>query len=286
MSLPENLASRQRMILNTNLPMQQKLMLLSLALHIGNNEHTWASVETLAKSCSMKVRTAERQLTSLMDGGIVFSRRRTGQSALRSIIWSAVERELPPDARDSSNGPATSNGADPSPVADSDPPPVADKRTKRNNKRNTNGSRGGVSNGHPGTKQFCSDADFGGDDLLRRGMEVLVRMEADGLTRPEHRVQALTCWQYCRHAHARDDPGRLRHPAAFFVQCVKRRDWSRGSDEMEDRARQFLRKQERQAADAGKASEGRNGATESVAALANRFRAAPVPDDLVATEVA
>ncbi|REK30654.1 MAG: hypothetical protein DWQ45_15610 [Planctomycetota bacterium] len=84
---PADLASRQRAILRAGLPPQEKLLLLTLALYIGDNGECWATVETLRRDCSLSIRRTHVHLKSLKDRGIVRSRRRRNAPSLRSIVW-------------------------------------------------------------------------------------------------------------------------------------------------------------------------------------------------------
>jgi len=88
------LPGRQRAILASDLPQQQKLVLIALSLYVGNNHAAWPTIETLARDCSMSRRRLQSHLCALAGRGIVTSKRRRNQSALRSINWAALEAPL------------------------------------------------------------------------------------------------------------------------------------------------------------------------------------------------
>ncbi len=106
--VPATLPERQRLILASDLPKDEKLVLLTLSLYIGDNGYCWATAETLANCCSMSLRRCKAHLSSLTGKGIVASQRRRNQPAWRSVNWSFLQnQEVPPVARPEKTGSAT-----------------------------------------------------------------------------------------------------------------------------------------------------------------------------------
>ncbi|MCA9111461.1 MAG: helix-turn-helix domain-containing protein [Planctomycetaceae bacterium] len=86
--------TRRRMIAGSQLSTSEKLLLHTLLTYLQGNEWCYPSVERLARDCSLSDDRIKQLLRKLKISGVVITKRRRNETALRRIDWSRLSQDV------------------------------------------------------------------------------------------------------------------------------------------------------------------------------------------------
>lgn len=239
MSEKLNLFAHQRLIFNSDLTCQEKLLTLALALHQGEKRAGWPAIKLLASECSLSERSISDYLKSLTAKGIITSVRRRNRSSERSINWAALELQQAalPKTPLNRNEPHTEVAVG----CESGIAAGCLQKAQENNNRKHNADASAFSQEKRRNKRWHPHLDSEEFGKLESGQKRYEEAVECGVVKGSEssRLEFLTLWENIRRRHR---AGKIPNPGAVFMKCLITREWhaTQGDEEI---ARKFAKRQ-------------------------------------------